>query len=314
MVLRWGPLAAAAALLLAAGAVFYHPRHAAAPRAGESDVAGLRQQLDRSREGLAAAEAKLASQARRHEGTLDELRAALARLEENDKARQQAEAALESLQGRCTRLEEENTALDLALADMQKEFNAANRDLKELKQGSKDILAKAEQLEPTRKRLKTVLELYKSETQRLQEMHSEARASLREARQQIQLLKARQAALLADVQGAYLAPARPAEMTLRTRQQAARRSMMVRRCAELREVAGSEDTRRLLDTLEVVLIRLDLLNPDDPDVVRSFAALVRESNLLEEIDDALASGRDVPQVRILLVEARLILMGAQHVG
>lgn len=131
---------------------------------------------------------------------------------------------------------------------------------------------------------------------------------------EVKALKARREATLADLQRAYLARATADERGIRARQVAGQSCRIVERAAEVRSLATSKLARQAVDRLEVVLIRLELLNVDDTEAVMAFAALVRSVRPAETVDEALAAGGEVTKVRAWLLEARLILTGAGRVG
>ena len=83
------------------------------------------------------------------------------------------------------------------------------------------------------------------------------------------------------------------------------------RCAEIRPSVQGTGTGKLVDRLEVVLTRLNMLNVADPAEARAFAALVRRGGLVGEIDETLAKGQRA-DIRIWLFEVRLILEGAEN--
>jgi chromosome segregation ATPase len=70
-----------------------------------------------------------------------------------------------------------------------------------------------------------------------------------------------------------------------------------------------EDTRKLLAKLEVIAVRLELLDPTDPDRLASLRAAVRKHRLLERIDDALRRGELSGRLVRLLTETKLFLVG-----
>ena len=156
----------------------------------------------------------------------------------------------------------------------------------------------------------------------------DASASRQKAEDELAALKLRQRGLMNSFQRLYLssaeAPARasgaePAAAAapgdgLLTRQLTARRNQMLLRHAHLRPSLQTQAAKDLFETLEVLLIRLDVLAAQDARAAESFAALVRQSKLPERIDEVLAAAAESPEVRSWLMEARLILTGADRVG
>jgi chromosome segregation ATPase len=152
------------------------------------------------------------------------------------------------------------------------------------------------------------------EAARLRRMHDEALAAARDARRQLAALKTKHEALLGDLQRLYVAAAAGGEVDLAARQAAARRARIAARCAEARAAARTPLSRRLLEQLEVAFTRLDLLDAADAAEASAFASLVRRGALASRIDGLLAAADEAPQVRSLLLEAKLILWGADRVG
>jgi chromosome segregation ATPase len=69
-----------------------------------------------------------------------------------------------------------------------------------------------------------------------------------------------------------------------------------------------DDRRRLLATLEVVAVRLELLDASDTGRVSELLAAVRKQRLLERIDDALVDEALSRRLAMLLTEAKLLLL------
>jgi len=98
------------------------------------------------------------------------------------------------------------------------------------------------------------------------------------------------------------------------RKRQARRERLLARVARLRATIGNAAARELVDRLEVLLTRLELLDVNDPGQVRAFVGLVRGSNISSEIDSILASSRLPVAVRSWLLEARALLAENRRVG
>ncbi len=69
-----------------------------------------------------------------------------------------------------------------------------------------------------------------------------------------------------------------------------------------------EDTRTLLATLEVVVVRLVLLDTGDADEEAALRAAIRTQRLLDRIDDALDAEGISPRLANLLTETKLLLV------
>jgi hypothetical protein len=89
---------------------------------------------------------------------------------------------------------------------------------------------------------------------------------------------------------------------------------MIQRLAGLSGEVKSDQMRQLLDRVEAVLTRLDLMDADQPDSRESFYRLVGQGNLEGRIDEALAAPAQAGDVTNWLFEAKLILMGGPNAG
>lgn len=334
----WGFVAAAAAGILVAGVGFYFAiRHtqseldrtkgqllAKDTEAGdakalaarlEGELAGVRADLMSSRVMLAEAQTKLAAM-------LKDDKAAAARLAQLEGQFQARQKELADAKGR-------HDALKLTLDEKQAELAKAAKALAGLDQSKTSLAAalkKADRLEKDLADHRTRLAAANSEITRATNSSLRALADRKKAEAELAQLQARQEAVLATYQRTYLAadlaapaaaPARAmmeSEQTgLSARQAAARRNQLLRRHAELRPALRTEPAKALFETLEVLLTRLELLDPDDPVAGESFRALIRQSGLAGRIDELLAAPDEPPQVRSWLMEARLILTGADRV-
>jgi hypothetical protein len=148
----------------------------------------------------------------------------------------------------------------------------------------------------------------------LQKLHRDALAELSDARGRIAALEARPAAMWAAFSRAYLAATAPDETGLRALQVSVNRSRLLERCDELRKAVRDQSTRELLDRAEVVLTRLVMMDPAAPGAMDSFASLVRQSGIMADLDQALGAQAVPTAVWGWLMEARVILGGADRVG
>jgi len=98
------------------------------------------------------------------------------------------------------------------------------------------------------------------------------------------------------------------------RKRQARQAQLLVRAGRLRPTVGQGPARALMDRLEVLLTRLELLEVNDPGQVRSFVGLIQGSNLPAEIDSILASAQLTVPVRSWLLEARALLAENHRVG
>jgi hypothetical protein len=151
------------------------------------------------------------------------------------------------------------------------------------------------------------------EMDRMRKMQDDALAAKKKAEGELDDLKARQAAVWDDFQRAYLAAAAPGESGLRAAQSAARRTQLLDRCGKLRSTADASQ-RSLLDTLEVVLTRLEMIETGPFFSEDLFRKLLNSSGVLKALDAAMESRSLPPPLRTAYFEARLILGGADRVG
>ncbi len=305
-VLRWVPVAAAALLLVAAVGVFVASRVRQAPepvlalreatppqeiKELHTELAHVQDELRRSQSALTKAKRELAVQA-------DRLKAALAHFEEE-------KADL------IARAEQERTELRQSVTEKESQLNAALAELKDARSRTETT---SQQLASSREELVEARKQFAAQTEHLRAMHSQAVAARREVEIQLTSLRDQQAEMMTNFRALLLAVASSSQSRLHALRAPATHSRLIQRCAALRGAAHSETTRQLLDKLEVVLTRLDLLDAQDADAVASFARSVRRAGLLQQIEDVLAATEEGPEVQTWLFEAQLILIGAARVG
>jgi len=310
--LRWVPVLAAAVVLIAGAAMFVASlgEKSEARRVAESD----RGDLDRLKSDLAASQEKLA----RTEGDLAEARDQLSRETARNGVLEGRAAELQKLlAAKTAELSEVTAALAGFRADLEKkagELADLSRRISEQQEkvaaADKTLAEAARQREADKLRHAAATE----ELNRMRDMHARALEAERQVRGELAAQAAKEKSLWADCLAAYLSGAAPREGGLPACQTAARRSRMVQRCAELRREVASEQTLRLLDRLEAILTRLDLMDAYEPRTVKAFSDMVRQGGFLRDIDQVLAAGPTSPEARAWLFEARLILMGAERVG
>ncbi len=112
---------------------------------------------------------------------------------------------------------------------------------------------------------------------------------------------------------AYLAAAAPTDHGLRARQTAAKRARLVQRVTALRKGEPPQAVVPVLDRLEVVLTRLDMIDPNDTRAAHAFVKLLDSGALVQKIDLALATPNATPELQNVLAEAKMILAGAENV-
>ncbi len=307
--LRWAPAAVAAAMLVAAGWLWLDARRlagrvpaptAAAPptRPAPPEPAGLRAEAADLRQRLAEATERLAA--------TDALGARLAELEGRlDRATARHATELGEALASATAAEAENRKL------AEKLSAASDRlaELSEAKAAADAVAARVPKLEANAADLQRRLIASGDALDAARRAREEAVARLRHAAQRVELLQARHKQVVDAFQRTYLTSIAPGKRGLEARKAAARVRRMVERCNELLDDARGADTRKLLARLEVILTRLDLLNPDRAGVERAFDRLVEEGELGRQIDSVLTAGNESEAVRTWLFEAKLILTG-----
>ncbi len=316
ILLRWGPPAAAAAMLLIAVGLFVAGRSSdlAAPVAREQeDVHAIKTQLAHAQSDLQKARDALSQADSQRVREIEQLDAEIAALKKDF----QKEKTI-SLAAADQRITESNRIIGEQKEELQKvtgELAKAGRELADARKRYDELVGKRD---VTRIKLAASV----SELDRVGKMYRRTLADSLKAQADLAVLKVRRQIVMGEFQRVYLAAAAAAGgmeqperwASLHLRQSAARGVQLLGRCAEIRPSVQATSTGRLMDRLEVVLTRLNLLNPADPVEAKAFAALVRRGGLVKEIDVALAEGRQRADVRTWLLEARLILEGAENVA
>jgi flagellar basal body-associated protein FliL len=323
-VLRWAPLAAAAVVLAAGVAMYTGPTFrqamdASAPQAakapgqyaatappGQPDtrsVRSLQKEVADLREQLAVANAKVAGLS----GLASEIANLRGRLE-----RLGQEQAAEVKRLEATTADERKARLEQA-----KQLDAARLRVAELETAQRVLqTASAEGAEAKKQAadLKQRLAAAGEELTLRRRAEEAAEAKLTDARQDAQRLELRHREIVEAFQRTYLASVAPGQSGLEARKTAVRARQMIQRLASLSGEVKSDQTRQVLDRLEAVLTRLDLMNANRPDSRESFSRLVTQGDLERQIDAALAAPGQAEDVKNWLFEAKLILMGGPNAG
>jgi len=308
---RWAPLAAAAVLLIAAGGLYVEaqrlrrdadrPVSHAPPAATQPDsgrLARLKGQVAELTRRLADSDGQLASLAPLPE-KLEQLRTQWSA----EQARHRT--AEGKLAAEVAAREKANRELADKVAGSDRRIAALEKQRDSLRKAASQLPQVEAQLAAMEKRLQTAA----AELERVGELHESARAAHASAQRELALVRARQAGIFAAFQRTYLAANAPGEDGLRARKTAARARRMVERCALLYRRAGDEANRRLLEKLEVVLTRLELLDTERAGAQTAFSRLLEGSGLTGQIEQALAATDGTDQMRAWLMEAKLILIG-----
>lgn len=300
----WIPTMAAAALVLVAGVIF---------------ALGALGWLENATSETSGQVEDLVKQLRAAGKELTDVRRQLA------EAKATAEGQQETFQERVRRLEQQLAEQKAAL---EAEADAQLLDLRRTVADHRSALERlASELRVAREKAdnrSAALNAAQAEAERLRERLAEQRASIERLATQadavdsqlrdLQAVNRRYTDLAETLERLYLAASVPHDAGLRTVTEAARRTRLATRGAAIRERVQEGKVARLVDAVEVVLTRLDLLDTRNLGEVQSFATLVRRGRVIERIEEALASGEVDPEVRAWLLEARLLLTRLNHVG
>ncbi len=334
----WGYLLAAAAGIIVGATAFYFYY-----RGDQREFSRAKSQLAEKSDQLAEAQARgiqLSYQLGQAQKDKAAVEGALAEAQQSLAARAEAQAESARLVALQQQLQSQKADADQAkqqlaeasgqLQAKQTELADAQKSFAQRTQAQKDLAdAQVKQLQEGLRDQRAKLAAATAEIASAGESAAKARAEQKQVEAQLAQFKARHEAALASYQQAYLARhaaeepagrAAPAPQaaygstSLLARQEAARRNNMLQRYAQLGSSLRGEPARRLAATLEVLLTRLEMLDPADRVGVTAFGGLVRDSGLGERIDELLAAGTEPPEVRAWLMEARLILTGAERVS
>jgi len=201
---------------------------------------------------------------------------------------------------------------DAALADLLAELESAREALMTERQRSTDELAGLRQrLADADSEMARMRRMYDLERQeRLRQASLVGQADSARARAQEMATAALPSA---DVATLYLAIAAPGQTGMSAVKAAAQARQLAGRCLALRERTEDEYGVRLLDRLEVVFTRLEMLDVTDDRAVAAFAALTRTGQMRELLAQAAGQpGND--DRRQFLLEVRLIFQAVDDVA
>jgi hypothetical protein len=218
-----------------------------------------------------------------------------------DQARSQLAALRQQHLARAADLEE---ATEL-LASRTRELEAAQARLAGVEQT-------ATRMAEEQKRLRRLLGAANAELTSAANVLGKVQTEAEAARRALGELRGRHVALEAAFRRSYFAVAAPDQESWASAQAAVGAARLLPRLAELQPSADTE-TASLLNSLEVLLTRLELIDVGDPAETAAFAGLVRSSGALWRIDEVLQAD-PTPRLRALLLETKLILTGGAHVG
>ncbi len=147
-------------------------------------------------------------------------------------------------------------------------------------------------------------ESHETEIRRLRGVESDRIAKLEKARTSLE----------EDLQRIYLKVSSKGKEGLAARQQAVWSNGMLDRSADLADDVRTDRARKLIDQLEVLLLRLDLLRIGDEQAESSFAAAVSDVEVDRQVESVLNLRRDPRPVQLWLLEAKMILSGVDDEG
>jgi len=311
VLLRWGPVAAAAMLLMASVGVYVAGRGenrgvAATPPPkphATGELRRLRDELAAVQGTLSQREAKVTALA----GLADQVRSLQQQIEQQ-KERHKAELA--NLLADANSVRQAGAALAVKLTAAEKRVEALEKDKQALAVAAAELPKVRAELAAVEQRLAGATDKIAANRRRSEQ----AEAALAAARSEMERLRDKHSAVVATFQRTFLASVAPAASGLAARQEAAKARRMLERLGELPEQAENESIRQLLARLEVVLTHLDLLSAERAGSGAAFGRLLRRGGVEAQIDEALAAGAGSGPVRALLLEAKLILMGAGDAG
>jgi chromosome segregation ATPase len=151
------------------------------------------------------------------------------------------------------------------------------------------------------------------ELARLKRSNDDWAKKVQAAQDELAAAKALAARDFEQSQAAYLAAAAPTERGLKARQSASKRARLVQRVTALRRGDPPQAAVALLDRLEVVLTRLDMIDPSESRSTRGFVKLLDNGGLVQKIDAATTIPSATPELLSVLAEAKLVLAGAENV-
>jgi len=335
VLLRWVPTAAAAGLLLAAGAILILARMGY--RGGMGSVTPDKRGVARTQPRQGAGDT--------HVGVLPTTGPAIA-----DLSRQLAEARAEAAEARnaLSDVLADKVASDQQIKDLQGKWTDLQRKTAgehkqwalteaklmtlirateqsaadargELKKVRKDLTiataaagAAGENREEL-KRVKVRLAAAVDELKRQQETFRKANEQRTKAHEELASLKARYNAALDQIRAVYLSAGAPGKTGLAALQETVTRRDLLKRCAVLQRRARTGADKKLLGRAEVALTRLCLLDTSDSVAVQAFVRQLAAGDLIASLDAALGPLAADARMQDWLFETKLILTGVQRV-
>jgi hypothetical protein len=316
VLLRWAPAGIAAALLLAAGALFMSTpmdRHGASgpvTLVRKSPPADSEHTVPRTQPDLS--------------GELTEARNALA---EAMVQKQADDLKIKKLLGRLTRqgdqfthdrekwalLETKLTSMiaksEQSAIDAKTELRKVEKALASARAAGIRTATDAEEL----KSLKVRLAAAAKELKRQRDTFRSANAERKKVNEAFASLKARHQAALDQIRRVYLAASAPDKTGLAALQAAMKLRGLLPRCIALQRKARTDADKKLLQRAEVALMRLGLLDLSDTSAVSAYITHLAKSDLIASLDVALGPLAADAVTQDWLFETKLILTGVQRV-
>ena len=304
-VLRWLPLVAGIVLgvsgllgLLAARELRSQMSAQVDGLRGERD-AGVRE-LQQVRTDLAEAERRRVRRQEVHESELAALRDWFtSRMTDSDEAAAGREVALD------------------ALVTEQKALVATLKG--NLKEARRNLSAAEDALRTSRTAMDRLRASHTADVSHLEAAVDDAATARRRAEEHLARLQSLYETMLPMMRQAYTAtgglrhePPMSSVSGLSSRQSAARRHGLLERAAAVRAGVRDASLLHLVNSIEVVLTRLDLLDASRAADASALARMLRDTDLMDRIAKALRGGQEPHDVRAWLFEAQLLLMGVDH--
>lgn len=327
VLLRWFPSAAAAVLLLAAGAMFLASRgDLGAPGDAASAPKAAREQEAPAETTVADVQAqirKIAAENKKLKTERDDLQAAIdladsrqaaavkVYIDAENKLRKQIERqaaesrlALDDALARAVRAERDIEAHKTKLIAVTAQRNKARTDLQAVGAEAGGLKVQIDELA---RRQGEIRKKHDAAVKALAEANDNVSAELARAQRRTERMRA-------AFQRLYLAAGAPGKTGPAARQITARRMRLIERGGVLQRQCGDERIKAVLNRVDVALTRLDMLDVGDAAAVGRFAASVEASAVVARIDEALALEPEVLGLAGYLRETRMILSGVDGVG
>lgn len=263
------------------------------------DLAGLQERLAAAKklaeqrlDRLETLQAEFDSLARRNEEVETELAA------QQEQARQRLEAAREKIE----LLGASGSELQVKIQELQVELETARKQA----EGAGQLATRIEQLQSNQRRLEQAVRESAAEAQRLRTRGEKLLQENQDLQSRLQQEQARPALDAEALRRAYLAAAAPGASGLEAIQRAVERTNLLQRLGEIRSSPDGRELRDLLEQIEAVLVRAELLDVSSGSR-QSLGQVIREGRLIERIDGALADLSAPPGLRGWLTEAKILL-------